>query len=422
MIHSFAKGSGYVGLIASDSVAVDAFGRLRVSEPLTLFETQANYNSNPLRMESGTSGGGDAVTPVWNTNTRMVTLQVNAGGAGGTSFIQSYQYIPYQPGKSQLIYMTGVLGAATAGAVKRFGYGSQTNGIFYEQNGISGLQFNRRTSTSGAVVNNTVTQANWNFDKMDGTGPSGIILDPTKCFILVIDLQFLSMGRVRIGFDINGIFYEAHSFLNANQLTVPYMQTATLPVMIELVAAAGLGSTATSAFKCAAVISEGGLEFGLGRDFAAEGTLTVTGARQPILTVRPLGTFNGLTNRGLFVLGALEILAGANPILWELCVGVAFTGGAGPTYGNVNTTYSFMEAGTGGTFNNLTNGIVIAKGYVGSGQGGTRQESMRDLTISYPITLDRAGATRTLGTLTLLLTSIGGNSDCRASFNWLELR
>lgn len=182
---------------SAGSPAMDAFSRLRVSEPLTLFETQAQFNANPLRMEPGNSG--DGVAPSWSANTRMDTLKVNAGAAGGTSWVQSFQYIPYQPGKGQLIYMTGVLNAGVAGAVKRFGYGDAANGIFYEQNGTSGVRFNRRTSTSGGVVDNPVTQTNWNLDKFDGTGPSGITLDVTKCFILVIDLQFLSIGHHRQG-------------------------------------------------------------------------------------------------------------------------------------------------------------------------------------------------------------------------------
>lgn len=402
--------------------AVDAFSRLRVSEPLSLFESEAQYNANPLRIESGSSGT-DGVAPAWSSSTRMNTLKVNNGASGGTSFMQSFQYIPYQPGKSQLIFITGVLNAGVAGAVKRFGYGDANNGIFYEQNGTSGLQFNRRTSTSGSVVNNTVTQANWNLDKFDGTGPSGITLDPTKCFILIIDLQFLSMGRVRCGFDINGNFYYAHQFLNANVLTVPYMQSATLPIMIEVVAAAGLGSAASAQFKCAAVISEGGLEFGLGRDFAAEGTVTAgSGTRTHILSVRPLTTFNGLTNRGLFILNNIDILAGTNALLWELCVGVTFTGGGSPTFAAVNSTYSFMEAGTGGTFSALTNGIVIAKGYVPAGAKANASSESISLVTSYPITLDRSGAVRPLGTMSLLVTGIGGTSDARASLNWLEVR
>lgn len=422
-IQTLLSGSQYEVLKAflnsgSDTGAVDAFSRLRVSNPQTLFETQTQYNANPLRMESGNTS--DGVAPAWSANSRMVTLQINAGAAGGSSFMQSYQYHPYQPGKSQLIYMTGVMGTGTAGAVKRFGYGDAANGIFYEQNGTSGLQFNRRTSTSGGVVDNTVAQASWNLDTFDGTGPSGVTIDPTKDFILVIDLQFLSMGRVRIGFDVGGIIAYAHEFLHANVISVPYMQTASLPVLGEIMAAAGLGSAATCNFKCAAVISEGGFEIGLGRQFCTTTSITAQTSRTQALSLRPKTTFNGLTNRSDFVLTGLDIMSGANQVMWELCIGVGFT--VAPAYADVNTTYSSFEVGTGGTVPVLTNGIVIESGYVATGAAAGRVAVAQDLSISYPITLDRSGAVRSLGTLTLLLTAFTGTSACQVGMHWLEVR
>jgi len=419
MKQSFAIGSNEVSLGASDSAAIDAFGRIRVSEAVTIFEEQCQYNEATLRMESVNTGAG--VAPAFSANTRMVTLQVNAGGAGGISLVQSFQYLPYQPAKSQFITMTGVLGAAIAGAVKRYGYGDAFNGIFYEQNGLAGLQFTRRTSTSGVAVDSSVSQSNWNLDKMDGTGPSGVTLNPANCFILVIDLQYLSMGRVRVGFDLGGQFVYAHQFDNANVLTVPYMQTATLPILAEVQAAAALASPATAQFKCAAVMSEGGFDVALGRDFSTEGTVTAAnGARTHILSLRPKTLFNGIANRGMFVTERLEIIAGANPVLWELVIGAAFT--VAPTFADVNTDYSFMEAGTGGTFLNLTNGIVVAAGYVGSTNAADRQTDSRDLIVSYPITLDRAGSVRALGTLSVLLTGLGGTSASRVSLGFKEVR
>lgn len=419
MIHSFAKNEKQFGIATSDSAVADAFSRLRVSAPTTLFDVQCQYNAEGLRLESGNTGAG--VLPAFSANTRLVTLQVNAGGAGGTSFLQSFQYLPYQPGKSQMVLMTGVLGSGVAGAVKRFGYGDAANGIFYEQNGANGLQFNRRTSTSGGVVDNPVTQANWNIDKFDGTGPSGAIIDPTKCFILVIDLQFLGMGRIRVGFDIGGVIRYAHQFLNANVLTVPYAQSATLPVLAEIIAGAALAAPATAAFKCASVISEGGFEIALGRNFSAAGSVSAgSGSRTHILSVRPALALNGITNRGLFVPESIEVLAGTNAVLWELVIGAAFT--VAPTFAAVNATSSFMEAGTGGTFSNLTTGVLIASGYVGTGSGTTRATSAKDIAVSYPITLDRSGAQRALGTLSLLLTGIGGASASQASINWREVR
>ncbi len=63
------------------------------------------------------------------------------------------------------------------------------------------------------------------------------------------------MGRVRVGFDIDGVIYYAHQFLNANNLSVPYMQSATLPIRM-VVTSTSSGSTKTSYFKCATVQSE----------------------------------------------------------------------------------------------------------------------------------------------------------------------
>lgn len=420
MIQSSAIGVTAVSIASSDTPAADAFGRLRVSNPSTIFETQSQYGLNPLRVQTGNSGA-DAVAPSWSSSTRLITLGIVAGGTGGTSFLQSYEYLPYQAGKSQFVAITGVMRAATAGAVKRFGYGDASNGIFFEQNGTSGFQFNRRTSTSGVTVDNPVTQANWNLDKFDGSGPSGVNLDPTKCFILVIDLQYLGMGRVRIGFDVNGVIYYAHQFLNANVLSVPYMQTGTLPIVAEVVAAAGLAANANADFKCATVVSEGGLEVQSGRSFTVEGTVTAaSGARTHILSLRPKTTFNGITNRGFFRMVNVDLLGGAAPVYYEIVVGAAFS--VAPTFADVNTSYSFTEAGTGGTFSNLTNGIVLASGYIGTASGNARYSLSEEVFLSVPITLDRAGAQRAMGTISILVTGIGGTSACRVAPEWIEIR
>lgn len=399
-----------------DGANLDAFSRMRTSNPTSLFSTQCQYNAAGLQMETGATGTGSAGSH--SANTRMVALACTSGT--GTSFIQSFRYIPYQPLKSQEIAVTGLLGAAVAGAVVDVGYFDANNGIGYRQNGTSGLQFFRRTSTSGSVVDNTVNQSSWNLDKLDGTGTSGITIDVTAVFILVIDLQFLGMGRVRIGFDIGGVIIYCHEFRNANVLAVPYMQTASLPIQM-LVTATATGSTKTSYFKCAAVNSEGGFESASAFYFSTpEGTVTAaSGARTHILSVRPRTTFNSITNREDFILENIVMLAGANPILWELCIGAAFS--VAPTWANVNANYSAFEYGTGGTFSNLTNGLVIDSGYISS-SNASRGALTLDATLRYPITLDRAGAVRAMGTISLLVTGITGTSASRAVLNYGEVR
>jgi hypothetical protein len=406
-----------VGL--SDTGALDAFSRLRTSNPQLLFATQSQYNTAGLQMEIGATGTG--VTPAHSASTRMVALSVTAGT--GTSYTQSYQYSPYEPGRSQFIAMTSVIGAGVANTTVDIGYFDANNGVIFRQNGTTNLQFILRTSTSGSVSDaNIVAQSSWNIDKLDGTGASGITLDITKSQILIIDLQFLSMGRVRVGFDINGIIYYAHEFLNANNLTVPYMQTASLPVQM-LVTATSSGSTKTAYFKCAAVTSEGGSGVGdLGFHFATgEATVTAaSGARTHLVSIRPKTTFNGLINRELFNFEELDMLVtGANHIYWEIVLGAAFS--VNPTYTDVNTNNSAFEYGTGGTFSNLTNGIVIASGYLSS-TASLKETIASKVAQRYPITLDRSGAVRAMGTLSVLVSGIGGNSAVRGSINFSEIR
>jgi hypothetical protein len=111
------------------------------------------------------------------------------------------------------------------------GYFDSANGIILRQNGASGLQIVRRTSTSGLVVEEVVDQANWNLN-------TSTYFNEANSFIFIIDLQFLGMGRIRCGFDRDGIIEYFHEFLNANEMAVPYMQTATLPIQMLLTATA----------------------------------------------------------------------------------------------------------------------------------------------------------------------------------------
>jgi len=404
--------------IWTDSARFDAFSRLRVSQPTNLFSVSCQYGAATVQMERGNTGTG--VIPTHNANTRLVALSCTAGS--GTSYMQSFQYIPYQPGKSQEIAVTFVIGTAVAGAVFEAGYFDSLNGIFFRQNGTSGLQIVRRSSTSGSPVDVAVSQSSWNVDKLDGTGASGITLDITKCQILFIDLQFLGMGRVRVGFDINGVIVYAHEFLNANILDVNYMQSGTLPIQILLTATA-TATTKTAYFKCAAVHAEGGFEEDRAYQFTTPQATATAGdaTRTHILSIRPKTTYNGIVNRESMILGPIEQLVTGNyPIFWELCTGVTFS--VEPTWADVNTASSGFEYGINGTYSGLgTGAIVIASGYIPA-TNQVRGSVGSAVNSKYPCSLDRAGAVRANGTYTLLVTAIGGGSATRASFNYREIR
>lgn len=397
----------------ADSGSIDAFSRMRVSNPTPIFDAQFTYNLNPMLYEAVTNGSGATVTH--DTTNRNAVMTFSSTPTGGKAYMQSYEYLPYQPGRSQLINLTFNMNGGVANVLKFAGYSDGVNGVEFQMNGTT-PQFVVYSATS--LGNETKTQSQWNIDKLDGTGVSGITIDFTKTQILLIDLQALYVGRVRVGFVINGVFYQAHEFNHSNIAVYPYIQSANLPVRCGMTCTGTVSTTMT--FICAAVISEGGESAVRGRSFAAEGSVTAAnGSRTHIISVRPKTTFNGFTNRIAFELDTLNVaVTGNTSILWELVIGAAFT--VAPTYADVNTNYSGFEAGTGGTFSNLTNGLVIASGYCGQSTGANI--AINRILSKYPVTLDSAGAVRALGTLSVLVTGLGATSASRVSPQWREIR
>ena len=413
MAQGFTKPSNAVTI--KDSANLDAFSRLRVSNPLILFNSQFTYDLAPILFEQITNGAG--ATIAHDTTNRCATLTFAGTGAGGSSYMQSYEYLPYQPGRSQLIFVTFNMISAVANVVKFAGYSDGVNGIEFQLNGTT-KQFHIYSATGEG--NETVTQSSWNLDKLDGTGASGITLDITKTQILIIDIQALYVGRVRIGFDIGGQVVYAHEFQHANLASFPYIQSANLPVRCGMTCS-GI-STTTMQFICSAVISEGGSEdinvFGYTFQTNASVSTSVDGVQ--LMTLRPKLTFNGITNRMRVAYIDVEIFNTGTTnqhVRWDLCIGQDITGG---TWADVNTTYSGVEVNTGATLSGSP-AIVIDAGW--ASVGANTSTVINTAVISrYPMTLDAAGNNRILGSLTLKLTALAGTPLVYGAVKFREIR
>jgi len=234
--------------------ALDAFGRARFSQPYTLFDSQNRYEKNDLFSETTATGG----TVTYTTNESTVNLNVTTS-SGSEVVRQTYRSFSYQPGKSLLVLNTAVMPAAQDGQRIRIGYFNTENGVFLERDGTA-VYIVRRTYVSGMAVDNKVAQADWNGDKLNGTGDSTFTLDLTKAQIFWQDFEWLGVGSVRAGFVIDGQVIICHTFQNANNLTSVYMTTAILPVRYEITNTGATTSSATLKQICSTVISEGGYE------------------------------------------------------------------------------------------------------------------------------------------------------------------
>ena len=252
-IVEFINGLTNLNLLSKNNF--DAFGRLRVSQPFTLFDSQNRYAADPS-FDTSLTGSG---TSTFLTNESAVSLAVTTA-SGDKVIRQTKRYFPYQPGKSLLVLSTFVMAAAKTGLRQRVGYFDANNGVFLQRNGTE-LSLIIRTYTGGSADDTRkVVQSAWNGDPLDGSGASGITLDTTKAQILFADFEWLGVGSVRVGFVIDGQYITAHTFDNANEVTSVYMQTATLPLRIEIENTAATASSSSMKQICSTVISEGGYE------------------------------------------------------------------------------------------------------------------------------------------------------------------
>jgi hypothetical protein len=252
-IVEFINGLTNLNLLSKNNF--DAFGRLRVSQPFTLFDSQNRYAADPS-FDTSLTGSG---TSTFLTNESAVSLAVTTA-SGDKVIRQTKRYFPYQPGKSLALLMTFVMAAGKANLRQRVGYFDPNNGLFLQRNGTE-LSFIIRTYTGGSADDTRkVVQSAWNGDPLDGSGASGITLDTTKAQILFADFEWLGVGSVRVGFVIDGQYITAHTFDNANEVMSVYMQTATLPLRIEIENTAATASSSSMKQICSTVISEGGYE------------------------------------------------------------------------------------------------------------------------------------------------------------------
>lgn len=390
---------------AADSASVDAFGRWRTSQPFTLFDG-IHTASDSYRWDEATTGSGATATV--NLTRASTTLSTTANTAGSVAK-QTLTRFKYTPGKSQVVLCTFVLGGSVGGNTKRVGYFDIRNGIFLQQSG-SELGIVRRTYTSGSAVDNKVVQADWNLDRMDGTGPSGITLDWTKTQILVIDLEWLGVGRVRVGFNVDGVTYYCHQFLNANNLDVVYMSTASLPIRYEITND-GTGGAASIEQICSTIMTEGGeVPIGTSRGWAFDHGTLPDDIEYAIAAIRLKAAD---AYRAVVLITDFGLLAstGNDHFTWFLAVDPTLTAGS-LSYVAVTDSAVEVAEGDGSQTVNTANSQIIKTGTAFSRQ---TNEITFDDDIKLPVKADGTPVPLVLVVLP------HNNATFYSNINWREL-
>lgn len=400
-----------VGPSNPTGVAVDAFGRARTSTPLTLFDSSHRFSDNGLWSTANTAGG----TYAFSANEGLVNLDVNTT-SGAEVIRETTKVFSYQPGKSLLNLNTFKFSPAKTNLRQRVGYYSAQNGMYLELDG-SVLSFVERTYTSGVVQETRVTQANWNMDRLDGTGPSLRTLDITKAQIMWMDIEWLGLGSVRMGFIIDGQIIHCHSFHHANRIGTTYITTASLPIRYEITNTGTTSSNSTLKQVCSTVISEGGYELrgkqnAVGTPITSPKALATAGTLYPVISIQLKSTHLD----AIVIPTAVSLLGQGNGINfnWKIVAGATITTGAWTPADN-DSAVEYTISGTA-----MSGGRTLASGFINSSnQGSPALDILKQALFQFQ--LERNGLTGVPNTFTLAVTADTNTQTCFGSVDWEEI-
>lgn len=390
-----------------DSGVFDAFGRQRMSQPVTLFQSMLAADNGSAYWDELETGTANGTTSTWTQNSASVALTVNAS-VNTTRVRQTFERLPYQPGKSQQVMVSFVPGSTINGVNKEVGYGDESDGLFF-QTVNNGIGVCRRTTVNGTKVDNYVAQADWNLDTLNGAGASGYTLEVTKAQILFMDFEWLGVGRARLGFVIDGKIIYCHAFNNANNLSTVYMRTPVLPVRYSISGNGSQAAPTTLTVICASVATEGGEELvGRPRSTSTGTSAIVATANWTILKAIRIGS-DGKSARPREI--TAEVICTDTNAMAEYCLMLQPTvAGGSLTWTDVDS--SKIEHATGNASLYASAGTVLHTAYaagrsVGSLGGGAR--------VSLGFTIN--GTQRVLALCARLLS---GTPDLHAAINWIE--
>ena len=394
---------------------LDAFGRLRVSQPHTLFDSQQRYGLDRSFVSNTASGGTVTFVPTQSSANLTVVNTSGSYAARETRYI-----FKYQPGKSQLSMMTFVMAPQSSGNLRQqVGYYGTDNGYFLQLS--DQLYVCERSNVTGTVTHSNVAQSSWNGDKLNGTGPSAISLDMTKSQIFFIDMEWLGVGSVRTGFVINGQYIVAHTFHHANIVPRAYITTACLPVRYEIQAlSASAPATSNLTQVCSTVISEAGYTepLTLFSNLVTFATLTVGTSWIPLISIR----LDPSRLDSIAIMKQIElVLTTADTLQWALWSNVTTTSLTGEVF-SAPPNNGGVVVDKSATALNITGCWQVASGIVTNSTGGATSSSNLELN-GYFAQLGRDSFSMTPDIFTLAVIRGTGSSTCSgfALLSWQEL-
>jgi hypothetical protein len=236
--------------------------REKVSTDHTYREYNVNYDKNPLRLLEQLDG---TATSVYNSNgyVDMKGIAQNDRVLRQSRFyhtINHGRHITYDFAAAfNVDNINGIIsriGAFDSHDDKTVDSGG--NGLFFEFN--TGVFYVVSRFGSSSNTDTKIAQSNFNYDKLDGFGPSGkkiVAADFAKIYSFSIEFRFIGVsGVVRFFIYFGGAKFLLHQ-MEFDGITTPGIKTSNLPIRFEVTKTENNADVAHMIQSNAIVTSEG---------------------------------------------------------------------------------------------------------------------------------------------------------------------
>lgn len=385
-------------------------GRLKVTQRQTIFHNTSLYDTGADIWDNHTEGGA-TITHNANIAAVVMTASSTVGSHAVRQSLKVMNYIPGRPAEFSAAFRAG----PAAGARLRIGVFDENNGVYFEKDAAGTFYCVIRSNSTGSVVENRVARADWNGDKLDGTGGSGITVPPGQIQLLVIDYEWYGAGQVNFGFVIDGKKHTIHTFNHANRTTTSWMSSPFQPVRIEV---ENLSATTTASMTMYST------SFALEGSSLTVGSPKITGIPLPGITLPTAFTYlptvsirlkASQLNAVAFIEQVQAFTVDNSFLTFRVYKNATLSAPGGLVWNDFMTSGSSIEVNTNAT--SFTGGEVIALGIVPlNGQ----PYDLDSNTITFQIGRTNLGTESDI--FTLALSPAKNNVTALGTLRWREQR
>jgi len=404
-------GSGSATGISS---SIDSKGRLKVQTQEAIFFNTFQYGKETDIWDETTTNGASAT---FLSTISHVDMSVTSA-VGSKVIRQTRQVQRYAPGRMPTVIFSVRLTPPTEGVRRRFGMFNGQDGFFFEDCGtldpITNLpQYACVVINSNGPTVERIYRDDWNGDKLDGLGESGITANPSAQQMIQVDYEWYGGGQVVFSFVMDGLPRVIHTFNNGNRLTQPWCKTPFLPIRLEIENFGGAAGTHHLYQGSNAILIEGGaLKAGVASNILTPLTgiaLDEALVFYPVISIRLKPTcLEAVVMPSHFVANTLD-----NTDIYYKVVRNATLNGTWVDNPDTNAFTQYNITSTGA----ITDGFSLDSGFITAGGMGRIDFNLRT-----DLQLGRSGLGTISDTITIAIASKIANKKAVASLTWIEQR